>query len=81
MNASLALRSRCCSWHAHYHAPQEHARCVVCDQLMPLVLTSFAGLPAEHICARCSLALRVEFLRLAPAPRFLRRQPVPRRAS
>jgi len=84
MTASVALRAPCCDWHATRHGGAEHASCVDCAKPMPLVKTTFPGLPPMYICPRCSIALRVERSRgVAPAPeipRFLRRQPMPRRA-
>lgn len=83
MIASLALRSRCCDWHAYYNAPSEHAACVVCDEPMPLVRVSFFPCVDEPICPRCVLSLRLQImsLRIEHQPRFLRRQPVPRRTE
>ena len=76
MTAATALRAPCCDWHATTHGAEEHAGCVDCGKRMPLVQTTFPGrAEPEFVCPRCTLNRRCAW------PRFLRVQPVPRRAT
>jgi len=78
-------RGSCCRWHSRpaivgadgrlvYH---RHAACISCDEPMPMVSISLAGIPHEHLCGHCTRWAKGILNR---APRFLRRAPVPRRA-